>query len=121
MAGGPDLRIRTKQLALRIIRLVTDLPQTDVGRVTGNQLLRSGTSVGANYREGTRARSPAEFVSKLQISLQEIEETSYWLELLAEGGIVLEAKLTSLVTEVGEVTAMLVASINTTKKRAGLQ
>jgi four helix bundle protein len=121
MPGDPDLRIRTKQLALRVIKLSVALPQSEVGRVIGKQLLRSGTSVGANYREGTRARSPAEFVSKLQIGLQELEETAYWLELLVEGEILSAAQLTALVAEVNEIIAMLVASINTAKQRAGLQ
>lgn len=110
------LRGRTKQLALRVIKLVVALPATDVGRVLGKQLLRCGTSVGANYREGCRARSPAEFVSILGIALREAEETAYWLELLVEGDIVPEARLAPLQSEVGEITAMLVASINTAKK-----
>src|SRR6476469_1909581 len=93
MAGEPDLRVRTKQLAIRIIKLFAAIPQTEVGRVLGKQLLRSGTSVGANYREATPARSPAEFVSKLQIGLQELEETGYWLELLVEGEVIPESRL----------------------------
>jgi four helix bundle protein len=92
-----DLRSRTKQLALRIIRLYGALPGTTVAHVLGKQLLRSGTSVGAQYREGYRARSSAEYVSKLQSGLQELEETSYWLELLAEGGLVPAERLAELV------------------------
>src|SRR4051794_33106305 len=89
--GEPaDLRKRTKQYALRVIRLYTALPTTTQAQVIGKQLLRSGTSVGAHYREGCRARSTAEFVNKLQGGLQELEETSYWLELLAESGILPE-------------------------------
>jgi four helix bundle protein len=80
-----DLRTRTKQFALRIIRLFGALPDTVVAQVLGKQVLRSGTSVGAHYREGHRARSTAEFVSKLEVGLQELDETSYWLELLVEG------------------------------------
>lgn len=121
MAGEPDLRPRTKQLALRVIKLFTALPQTEVGRVLGRQLLRSGTSVGANYREATRARTPAEFVSKLQIGLQELEETGYWLELLVEAEVIPPARLAPLMAEVNEITAMLVAAINTTKQRAALK
>lgn len=116
MENAKDLRVRTKQLALRVIRLVVGLPTTDVGSVIGKQLLRCGTSVGANYREGCRARSPAEFISILQIALREAEETSYWLELLAEAEVAPVNRLTPLQTEVGEITAMLVASINTAKK-----
>jgi four helix bundle protein len=79
-----DLKERTKEFALSIIRLYSGLPKTTEAQVIGKQLLRSGTSVGAHYREGSRARSDAEFVSKLEGGLQELEETSYWLELLAE-------------------------------------
>ena len=78
-----DLRKRTKDFALRIIKLYVSLPRVAVAQTLGKQLLRSGTSVGANYREACRARSNAEFVSKLGESLKELEETSYWLELLA--------------------------------------
>jgi four helix bundle protein len=76
-----DLKTRTKQLALRTIRLYSALPTTTVAQVLGKQLLRSGTSVGAHYRESVRARSNAEFISKLEGGLQELEETGYWLEL----------------------------------------
>jgi four helix bundle protein len=80
----PDLRTRTKQFALRIIRLYGALPSGNVAQVLGKQLLRSGTSVGAHYREGCRARSTAEFVSKLEVGLQELDESAYWLELLVK-------------------------------------
>ena len=84
-----DLKQRTKQLALRIIRMFGSLPKTDVARVLGRQVLRSGTSVGANYREAHRARSAAEFVSNiLGDCLKELEETVYWLELLVESATV---------------------------------
>src|SRR5687767_4339111 len=73
-----DLRTRTKQFALRIIRLYVALPRTDVAQTLGKQLIKAGTSVGAHYREGSRARSTAEFVSKLEGGLQELEETAYW-------------------------------------------
>jgi four helix bundle protein len=113
-----DLRSRTKQLALRVIKVVTALPPTEVGRVIGKQVLRSGTSVGANYREGCRTRSPAEFASTLNIALRECEETAYWLELLIESEIVPDTRLAPLLAEIGEITAMLVASINTAKKNS---
>ena len=119
MNDPTDLRGRTKKLAIRVIKVATALPPTEVGRVLGNQLLRCGTSVGANHREGCRARSPAEFVSILQIALREAEETAYWLELLVEGEVVPEPRLAPLMAEVGEITAMLVASINTAKKNRG--
>lgn len=112
-----DLRVRTKQFALRIIRLYSALSKKTVAQVIGKQVLRSGTSVGANYREATRARSTAEFVSKLEIALQEIEETIYWLELLIESDIVTASRLTSLQTEAEERKAICIASARTAKQR----
>src|SRR5215813_1601618 len=88
-----DLRKRTKLFALRIIRLYVSLPKSQEAQVLGKQLLRSGTSVGAHYREGCRSRSNAEFISKLEGGLQELEETTYWLELLVESGIVPESRM----------------------------
>src|SRR2546423_4056699 len=84
--GGRDLRVRTKSFALRIIRLYAALPKTVEAQVIGKQLLRSGTSVGAHYREAQRAKSNADFISKIEGGLQELEETVYWLELLADAG-----------------------------------
>ena len=81
-----DLKVRTKKFALRIVKLFTSLPKTAQAQVIGKQVLRSGTSVGAQYREACRSRSSAEFISKIQSSLQELDETAYWLELLVEGG-----------------------------------
>ena len=101
-----NLRERTKKLALRIIRLYTALPKSEAARVIGRQLLRSGTSVGANYREAYRARSDAEFVSKVGICLQELDETAYWLELLEEADIVPAQKLTLLQEEVNQLLAI---------------
>jgi four helix bundle protein len=83
-----DLRERTTMFALRIVRLVTALPRSATARVMGDQVLRSGTSVGAQYREAHRARSQAEFVSKMQSSLQELDETDYWLELMERADII---------------------------------
>src|SRR5260370_9774836 len=77
-----DLKVRTRDFALRIVRLYAALPKSTVAQVIGRQVLRSGTSVGANYREGIRARSSIEYATKLNISLMELEETAYWLELL---------------------------------------
>jgi four helix bundle protein len=96
---GHDLRKRTKDFAIRIIRLYKALPNTNEARILGYQLLRSGTSVGANFREGIRARSSAEFVSKMETALQELEETMYWLELLQEVGAVQAPRLEKLVKE----------------------
>lgn len=83
-----DLRVRTKAFALAIVRLYVSLPKTTEAQVLGRQMLRSGTSPGAHYREATRARSTAEFVSKIEGALQELEETVYWVELLIEAGII---------------------------------
>ncbi|MDT4965438.1 MAG: hypothetical protein QOJ64_175 [Acidobacteriota bacterium] len=112
-----DLGIRTKAFALRIIRLYASLPKLTEAQVIGKQVLRSGTSVGAHYRECTRARSPAEFISKIEGGLQELEETTYWLELLCDSGIVPEKRLADLRTESEELTAILVSSAKTAKRR----
>ena len=114
---GPeqDLRARTKNFALRIIRLYASLPKTTEAQVIGKQALRSGTSVGAQYREANRARSTAEFISKIEGALQELDETAYWLELLGDGGIVPESRLADLKNETEELTAIFVASAKTAK------
>ncbi len=112
-----DLKERTKTLALRIIRLYSALPTTSVAQVLGKQVLRSGTSVGAHYREAHRARSTAEFVSKLNGGLQELEETTYWLELLSESGIIESIRLASLVNETQELIAIFVTLIKNAKAR----
>ncbi len=103
-----DLKIRTKRFALRVIRMYAALPKSDtVAQVLGKQVLRSGTSVGANYREASRARSKAEFIAKVGDCLKEIEETAYWLELLVESGIVSAAKMAELLDETNQLTAIL--------------
>ena len=112
----PDLRTRTKAFALRIIKMYSTLARSSVGRVLGGQVLRSGTSVGAQYREAVRARSKAEFASKMQSALQELEETVYWLELLAECGTVRKERLSALLREAEELTAIFVASVKTARK-----
>src|SRR4051794_17842187 len=115
--GKPvDLKSRTKQFALRIIRLYAALPTSVEGQVMGKQLLRSGTSIGAHYREGHRARSTAEFISKLETGLQELDETAYWLELLVESGIVPESRLSELLQEANELTAILVTCVKRAKE-----
>ena len=111
-----DLRGRTKRFALRIIRLYTSLPKTMEAQVIGKQVLRSGTSPGAHYCEATRARSVAEFISKVEGALQELEETIYWLELLIEAEIVNEKRLHDLLQEATELIAILVASVKTAKR-----
>src|SRR5439155_4561416 len=112
-----DLRTRTKRYALRIIRCYSSLPKTTVAQVLGRQLLRSGTSVGAHYREAYRARSVAEFVSKMEGALQEADETAYWLELLIEAEIVPQRRLAALLAETGELLAIFTASVKTAKKK----
>jgi four helix bundle protein len=101
-----DLRDRTKTFALAIIRLFITLPKSAEAQVLGRQVLRSGTSIGANYREAYRARSKAEFRAKSGDSFKELEETGYWLEILADGGIVREAELSALRQECNELTAI---------------
>jgi four helix bundle protein len=112
-----DLRKRTKQFALRCIKLFTALPKTDEARILGKQMLRSATSVGAHYRKAKRAKSHADFISKVEGGLQELEETSYWLELLAESGIVPLQRLDDLLRESDELTAILVTIVTKTKAR----
>jgi four helix bundle protein len=107
-----DLLPRTKMFARRIIRLYCNLSKADtVAQVLGRQVLRSGTSVGANYREANRARSKAEFISKMGDCLKEADETLYWLELLMEENIVTTAKLQPLVAESNELVAIFVTII----------
>lgn len=110
-----DLRQRTKAFALAIIRLFGALPKSTEAQVLGKQVLRSGTSVGANYREAYRARSKAEFRAKCGDSLKELEETAYWLELLSDGGIVPADKLAALTQECGELTAIFVTIIKNSR------
>jgi len=112
-----DLRQRTKAFALRIIRLFSALPKTTEAQVIGKQILRCGTSVGAQYREGCRARSNAEFISKLESSLQELDETSYWLELLVESGIVTVNRLDELQNEANQLIAIFVTCVKNAKNR----
>ena len=112
-----DLKVRMREFALRIIRLYAKLPKSTEGQVIGKQLLRSGTSVGAHYREGSRARSTAEFVSKLGGGQQELEETIYWLELLQEAEIVKPTLLDGLITECNELQAILTTCIKNAKKK----
>jgi four helix bundle protein len=116
-ADKPRLLERTKLFALRIIRLYSALPATDVARVIGKQVLRSGTSVGAHVREGKRSRSDAEMISKTQCALQELDETIYWLELLAESGTVKWSRLDDLTREANELMAILTAAAKTMKQR----
>src|SRR5689334_12453654 len=94
-----EMQARTKAFALRVIRMFQKLPKTDVARVLGKQVLRSGTSVAANYRAACRSKSRADFIRKLGTAVEEADETVFWLELLEESGVVPTAKLVSLKKE----------------------
>jgi four helix bundle protein len=110
-----DLRERTTQFALRVIKAFVALPKTTEAQVLGKQLLRSGRSIGANYREAHRARSKSEFIAKCGDSLKEAEETAYWLELLFKANIVTAARLDPLRSEVDEIVAIFVAIMKRSK------
>ena len=107
----PDLKDRTRDYALRIIRLYGALPKKTESQVIGRQMLRSGTAVGANYREGVRARSKAEYAAKLNLGLMELEETLYWLELLEHAKVISAARLAPLKAETCELCAIFVTLI----------
>ena len=112
-----EFKDRTKQLALRVIKLVVALPRGLVAEVIGRQLLRSATSVGANYRAACRGRSSADVISKLGIVEEEADETIYWMELLVEAEVVSQKRLANLMSETNEILAMTVASIKTLRSR----
>jgi four helix bundle protein len=111
------LKNRTKQFALRILRVVRSLPPGQEGRIISHQLLRSGMSVAANYRAVCRARSRQEFLSKLAIVIEEADESAFWLELLVDAGLVAESKLRDLKSEANQLVAIFNASLSTAKKR----
>jgi four helix bundle protein len=112
-----QFKARTRQLALEIIRSVESLPRSRTADVIGRQLLRSGTSIGANYRAACRGKSKADVISKLTIVEEEADETIYWLELLIESKIVEPSRVDSLMKEANEIVAMVVASIRTLRGR----
>lgn len=111
----PALTHRTKDFALRIIRMYSSLPKSPIAQVLGKQILRSGTSIGANYREANRARSKAEFIAKMGDSLKELDETCYWLELLSESGTVSTTKLKDLADETRQHMAIFITIIKRAK------
>jgi four helix bundle protein len=113
-----ELQIRTKAFALRVITLVDTLPRSTAGQIIGRQLLRSATSVGANYRAACRAQSRAEFAAKLSVVLEEADETLYWLELLQESTLIKAERLTELMKEANELVAISVAARKTAKRAA---
>jgi four helix bundle protein len=113
-----DLKLRTRDFALRIITLFRKLPRSEEARIIGKQILRSGTSIGANYRAACRSRSRAEFIAKMGIVLEEADETIFWLELLLYAGVFPKSKIESLLQEANELTSIFVSSLRTSK---GLQ
>jgi four helix bundle protein len=115
--ASPDLNARTKELSLRVIRMFSALPKTTEAQVLGKQVLLSGTSVGANLREANRARSKAEFISKIGDCLKELDETAYWLELLSDSGILSPAKFTALRNECEQLLAILTTIAKKTKSK----
>jgi four helix bundle protein len=110
------LKDRTQQFALDIIALVDSLPKRRVADVIGNQLVRSGTSVGANYRAACRAKSPADFISKMGTVEEEADETIYWMDLLVKSTLVSRDRVAGLVNEANQLVAIVVASINTARR-----
>ena len=112
-----NLKERTKQFALRIIRLVESLPKGRTSDVIGRQLLRSGTSVAANYRAACRARSTADFISKMGIVEEEADESIFWMEILVDAKIMEKKLLSDLMNEADELLAIFVASIKTARKK----
>ena len=112
-----NLKKRTKQFALRVMSLVRALPPRQEGRVIGNQILRSATSVGANYRAACRARSKADFVSKIRVVEEESDECAFWLELIIEDNLLESSRVLPLLEEANELTAIFAASQKTASRR----
>ena len=118
MATQPErLKARTKQFAIRIVRVFKSLPRNDEARIIGKQLLRAGTSVAANYRAVCRSRSKAEFISRISVVVEEADETAFWLELLIETSIIPEVRLRDLLTEANELLAIFAASLWTARQK----
>jgi four helix bundle protein len=109
------MKIRPKDFALRVLRLYRSLPRTEEARIIGAQLLRSSTSIGANYRSACRGRSRAEFIAKLGIVLEEADETVFWLELFQDGKIFPAEKLRDLVKEANELVSIFVSSVRSAR------
>jgi four helix bundle protein len=112
-----QMKMRTKEFAKQVINLCRQLPNTREGQLIGNQFFRAGTSVGANYRAACRARSKADFISKLAIVSEETDESLYWMEILAENSIMSLKLLNGLMNEARELIAIFISSLNTAKKR----
>ncbi|MBI5788515.1 MAG: four helix bundle protein [Candidatus Schekmanbacteria bacterium] len=111
------MKDRTKAFALRVIRLYSALPKITEAQVIGKQLLRSATSVGAHFREATRGRSKAEFISKIEGGLQKLEESKYWMELLVDADIIPQQRLNGLMAEADELMAILITCVKNTRMK----
>lgn len=114
--SNTDLRTRTKSFALRIIKLANSLPANRASDVIGRQILKSGTSIGANWREACRASSKRHFVTTAEICLREADETLYWLELLAESSLIKAARLAQLMDECNQLVAIFVTTVKRAKR-----
>jgi four helix bundle protein len=112
-----DFAKRTMMFGLRVIRLVESLPKSQTARVIGSQLVRSGTSVGANYRSALRGKSRADFIAKMGIVEEECDETLYWMQMLVEAGVMKRSRLTELMNEADQIIAIVVSSIKTARSR----
>lgn len=110
-----EFKNRTKQFGLRVINLVDALPKTRTADILGRQLVRCGTSVGANYRSACRAKSHADFIAKMAIVEEECDEAIYWMEMVVESGLMEEKRIIDLKTEANEIVSMVVASIKTAR------
>lgn len=116
-----ELISRTKQLSIRVIRLVESLPKNKTSDILGRQLLRSATSVGANYRAACRAKSTADFINNLAIVEEEADESIYWIELLVESGHIKANLVTKLLSEFDEIVSIVVSAIKTSKSKRNLK
>lgn len=112
-----QIKIRTKKIALEIIKLIDELPNKISSWAIAKQIIRSSTSVGANYRAACRAKSPADFINKLKIVEEEADETIYWLEILEESKLVSQERVSALKIETNEILAIVVSSIKTIKSK----
>jgi four helix bundle protein len=113
--NSDELKKRTKEYALRIIKLVEALPKTTTGRAIGNQLIRSGTSIGANYRAALRGRSKAEFIAKLGIVIEEADESEFWLDIITESKLLKEELVNPLLKETNEIISIMVVTSKSAK------
>jgi four helix bundle protein len=115
MTAPVDLRQRTKAFVIRIIKLAESMPKSQAGYVIGKQVLRSGTSVAANYRAVCRARSKADFISKLGVVVEEIDETLFWLELIVDAGLLPSSRMEGILDEANQLTSIFVAARKTSR------